>query len=85
MTSFAIPMCYSCSHLHDTVEMQCDAYPAGIPDEILESRVDHRQPYTGDQDIQFEQNPGMPEPDFVRLGFDQEQPTGAAPAGTVPY
>lgn len=32
----------------------CDAFPAGIPREILENRADHRKPYPGDRGIHFE-------------------------------
>jgi len=31
----------------------CEAYPDGIPAEILTGRVDHSEPYKGDHGIQF--------------------------------
>lgn len=31
----------------------CDAFPSGIPDNILSSRLDHRQPYSDDSGIRF--------------------------------
>jgi hypothetical protein len=43
--------------------MRCDAYPAGIPDPIINSEADHRLPYVGDQGIRFEQRPDRPPPD----------------------
>ena len=55
----------SCIHLVDGDGMRCDAYPQGIPDEILESEVDHRLPYAGDGGVQFEQNPERLPPDLI--------------------
>lgn len=54
--SAAAPICVVCKRLRETTEkswMACDAYPRGIPDAILESRVDHRKPYRGDHGLQF--------------------------------
>jgi hypothetical protein len=28
--------------------LRCAAYPKGIPDEIIEGKVDHTEPYKGD-------------------------------------
>jgi hypothetical protein len=36
------------------LEPKCDAFPAGIPHEILFSQADHRKPYPDDLGIQFE-------------------------------
>jgi len=63
MTSVAVPICYSCTHLHPGDGMMCDAYPDGIPEAILDSTADHRLPYEGDNGITFVQDPAAPEPD----------------------
>ena len=45
------PMCMSCSYSnHDST---CDAYPNGIPLEILSGEVNHFLPYEGDSGIQY--------------------------------
>jgi hypothetical protein len=67
VTTFVVPICYSCARLHplSADRMTCDAFPTGIPDPILESEADHRQPYTGDNGIRFAQDPARPEPDLT--------------------
>lgn len=59
------PICMACIHLNpkdrlrnDTVK-KCDAFPKGIPAEILMRGGDHRRPFKGDQGIQFELRPGF--------------------------
>lgn len=55
MTTIAPPICAGCKHLTtDLRESKCDAFPAGIPTEILLSKVDHRQPVAGDNGVRFE-------------------------------
>lgn len=64
--SVPVPLCLSCVYLNrEGPGMVCAAYPSGIPDEILDSDVDHRLPYTGDNGIQFVQAPGAPPPDLT--------------------
>lgn len=46
--------CGSCLHLKFDEPRVCDAFPEGIPDEILGGKNDHREPYPGDNSIQYE-------------------------------
>lgn len=39
--------------VHYLGEIQCDAYPDRIPDEIITGLHDHREPYPGDNGIRF--------------------------------
>lgn len=50
---FQAPMCMWCVHKRDG--MTCAAFPEGIPEEIITSRVIHTVPYPGDNGIQYEQ------------------------------
>ena len=54
-----MPICHWCKHSHKSSKRgitlgTCQAFPDGIPHEILHSLVDHRKPYKGDNGIQFE-------------------------------
>lgn len=47
------PICMSCRHLHE-IGLKCDAFPAGIPKEIIFGSWDHTRPVPGDNGIAFE-------------------------------
>ncbi len=61
MTTYAMPICGGCMHLHrdettgkGLIPWRCDAFPQRIPIEIRHSQVDHREHVEGDNDIVFE-------------------------------
>ena len=51
------------------IELACDAYPEGIPDEILDNKVDHREPFEGDRGLRFEPIRGLSDADIDRMVF----------------
>ena len=51
-------LCDVCVHVGNELNlpgyMTCEAYPGGIPDEILYEKFDHRTPAPDDNGIRFE-------------------------------
>ncbi len=53
--------CTTCRHLKKASETSngqetCTAFPNGIPDAVLWAPYDHRQPYSGDHGVRYEQS-----------------------------
>lgn len=51
-----ISPCANCRHKH-LDSATCNAFPGGIPREILRGHHDHKTPYPGDNGIQYEPMP----------------------------
>jgi len=52
--------CLNCVHYKGGLPNEpkiCDAFPDGIPQEIIDGDFDHSKPYPGDNDIRFELKP----------------------------
>jgi hypothetical protein len=63
------PMCMSCTRIKDGEGWSCDAFPNGIPADIVLGSKDHRQPLPGDGGKLFEQDPQAPAFDFSGADF----------------
>lgn len=48
----AVGICHTCVHKRDVYT--CDAFPDGIPVEILTGDAIHNRPYPGDRGIRYE-------------------------------
>jgi hypothetical protein len=46
------PLCWKCKHFRE--KAACNAFPKGIPADILSSKADHHRPCPGDRGIRFE-------------------------------
>jgi hypothetical protein len=57
----AISLCAFCTRFQpDARQPTCEAFPNGIPAEILHGGFDHRQPFEGDQGILYAPKAGAP-------------------------
>jgi hypothetical protein len=46
-----ITQCVGCAHYYGS--LKCLAFPAGIPEPILDMEHDHRKPYVNDHGVRF--------------------------------
>lgn len=59
MTTFLPTMCLACARLiFKDGETTCEAFPDGIPAEIIQYGADHRLPFEGDGGVRFLQKRG---------------------------
>jgi hypothetical protein len=70
-------MCLYCAHYNRESKVTCAAFPDGIPWPILLSEVDHRKPYPGDGDLQFQPDPEhpLPYPEWFAIRFEGKVPS----------
>lgn len=51
------PICYNCSRKRPAAEKRpfsCDAFPNGIPKEIIHNQADHRNEFPGDNGLRYD-------------------------------
>ena len=53
------------SPANKTGKIECAAFPEGIPDEIWNMQVDHREPVDGDHGLQWLANEGYEYPQYA--------------------
>ena len=51
-----LSQCIKCTHAWN--DNNCEAFPEGIPEVILDNKHDHTLPYKGDRGIRFEKVQG---------------------------
>ena len=49
--------CRHCRHLQHPARRTCAAFPDGIPNDLWWAYRGHREPFPGDQGIQYEERP----------------------------
>lgn len=70
MTTYPAPICLWCVHfIPEAKGMTCTAFPEGIPEAIVLSRVFHTAPYPGDQGIAFQDQEGREAQEVIREHF----------------
>ena len=82
MTSFPWPfLCLYCKHLREEegvsfpAEPTRDAFPDGVPDDIITNQVDHRKRVRGDKGIRFKPREGWTTSEVAERVFaDREYP-----------
>ncbi len=52
MTSIKFP-CLECVHFGNHKGLTCEAFPDGVPKELMFGYVEHETPYPGDSGIRF--------------------------------
>lgn len=86
MTTGPVSQCFACQRLRSVFEPDtpagvegpwCAAFPEGIPPQIYDNRVDHRQPYPGDHDLRWLAREGM---SYPRIFFVQNEPVSTIAA-----
>lgn len=75
-------LCSTCVHIHPTkfdgagnfLPATCEAFPTGIPMEICSRKVEHTEPYKGDNGILYERDKtldGMSDAECVEFAMKQ--------------
>lgn len=60
----AAPLCWLCDRFNPA-KRSCAAFPAGVPEEIIAGKVDHREAVDGDNGLRFVPAPGTSQLDVA--------------------
>jgi hypothetical protein len=76
MTTGPMSQCGACTHFRSPFSRGdysggpfCAAFPDGIPDEVYDNRLDHRQPIDGDHGVRWESRGGQKFPEYAFPGL----------------